>query len=41
MTGMRILVAIYADRMEIQNPGMLPFGMTIEGFKAGVSKIRN
>ncbi len=41
LTGMRILVAIYADRMEIQNPGMLPFGMTMEEFKAGVSKIRN
>ena len=27
--------------MEIQNPGMLPFGMTMEDFKAGVSKIRN
>ena len=39
--GMRILVAIYEDRMEIQNPGMLPFGMTIEDLKAGVSKIRN
>ncbi len=39
--GMRILVGIYADRMEVQNPGMLPFGMTMEDFKAGVSKIRN
>ena len=27
--------------MEIQNPGMLPFGMTMEDFEAGVSKIRN
>jgi ATP-dependent DNA helicase RecG len=27
--------------MEIQNPGMLPFGITSEDFKAGVSKIRN
>ncbi|MBW2170345.1 MAG: putative DNA binding domain-containing protein, partial [Deltaproteobacteria bacterium] len=41
LRGMRILVAIYADRMEVQNPGMLPFGMTMEDFKAGVSKIRN
>lgn len=38
---MRIMVGIYADRMEIQNPGMLPFGMTMEDLKAGVSKIRN
>ena len=41
LNGMRILVGIYADRMEIQNPGMLPFGMTMEDLKAGVSKIRN
>jgi len=41
LRGMHILVAIYSDRMEIQNPGMLPFGMTMEDFKAGVSKIRN
>lgn len=41
LSGMRILVGIYADRMEIQNPGMFPFGMTMEDFKAGVSKIRN
>ncbi len=41
LSGMRILVGIYADRMEIQNPGMLPFGMTMEDLKAGVSKIRN
>ena len=41
LSGMRILLGIYADRMEIQNPGMLPFGMTMEDLKAGVSKIRN
>jgi len=41
LTGMRIMVAIYEDRMEIQNPGMLPFGMTMEELKAGVSKVRN
>jgi len=41
LSGMRIMVGIYANRMEIQNPGMLPFGMTIEDLKAGVSKIRN
>lgn len=41
LTGMRIRVAIYADRMEIENPGMLPFGMTLDDLKAGVSRIRN
>ena len=35
------VIAIYSDRMEIQNPGMLPFGMTMEDFKDGVSKVRN
>lgn len=41
MTGMHIRVAIYADRMEIENPGMLPFGMTLDDLKAGVSRVRN
>jgi len=41
LTGMHILIAIYSDRMEIQNPGMLPFGMTMEDFRSGVSKVRN
>ncbi len=27
--------------MEIQNPGILPFGMTMEDFIDGVSKVRN
>ncbi|MBI3920915.1 MAG: putative DNA binding domain-containing protein [Armatimonadetes bacterium] len=41
LTGMRLLVAIYSDRMEVQNPGMLPFGMTLDDLKSGVSRIRN
>ena len=41
LSGMRIMVAIYDDRLEIQNPGMLPFGMTLDDLKAGVSKSRN
>ena len=41
LTGMRIRVAIYADRMEIESPGMLPSGMTLDDLKAGVSRIRN
>jgi len=41
LTGMRIRVAIYADRLVVENPGMLPFGMTLDDFKAGVSRIRN
>jgi predicted HTH transcriptional regulator len=41
LTGMQIMVAVFADRLEIQNPGMLPFGMTLEDLRAGVSRIRN
>ncbi len=41
LTGMRLRVAIYADRLEVENPGMLPFGMTLDDLKAGVSRIRN
>jgi len=39
--GMNPRVAIFSDRLEIENPGMLPFGYTIEEFIAGVSHIRN
>lgn len=41
LTGMRIMIAIFNDRMEVQSPGILPLGMTIEDFKAGISRIRN
>lgn len=41
LSGMRIFVAIYDDKLEIQNPGAMPPGMDIEQFKAGVSRIRN
>ena len=41
LMGMHTLIAIYSDRMEIQNPGMLPFGMTLDDLKEGVSKVRN
>jgi predicted HTH transcriptional regulator len=39
--GSRIRVAAYHDRIEIENPGMLPWGMTIEDMRAGHSKLRN
>ncbi|MBN2689728.1 MAG: putative DNA binding domain-containing protein [Gammaproteobacteria bacterium] len=39
--GMRILVAIYSDRLDITNPGMFPVGIDIEDLKNGVSSIRN
>lgn len=39
--GTRIFVAIYEDKLEIQNPGIMPPGMNIDQFKAGVSRLRN
>lgn len=41
VSGSRIFVAIYDDRLEIQNPGIMMPGMNIEQFMAGVSRIRN
>ncbi len=39
--GAPIRVAIFDDRLEIENPGLLPFGLTIEDLAHGVSKLRN
>jgi len=39
--GSRIQIAIFSNRLEIQNPGMLPFGFTLEDLKSGVSRVRN
>ena len=41
ITGSRIFVAIYDNKLEVQNPGIMLPGMSIEQFKAGVSRIRN
>ncbi len=41
MIGCHIQIAIFNDRIEITNPGGLPFGQTIEKALAGSSKIRN
>jgi len=39
--GAPIRIAIFDDRIEIENPGLLPFGLTIEDIMQGVSKLRN
>jgi predicted HTH transcriptional regulator len=39
--GAPIRLAIFDDRLEIENPGMLPFGLTIDDLPMGVSKLRN
>lgn len=41
ITGTRFFIAIYDDKLEIQNPGIMPPGMSIDQFKAGVSRLRN
>lgn len=39
--GAPIRLAMFDDRIEIENPGLLPFGLTVEDIQQGVSKLRN
>jgi len=39
--GAPIRLSIFDDRLEVENPGILPFGLTIEDLPRGVSKLRN
>jgi len=39
--GAPIRIAIYTDRLEVENPGLLPFGITIDEIQQGLSKLRN
>ncbi len=39
--GAPLRVAIFDDRVEIENPGLLPAGLTIDDIRAGISKLRN
>ena len=41
MKGCHIQVAIFSDRIEITNPGGLPFGQTIKKALSGYSRLRN
>lgn len=38
---LKTLVAFFDDRIDIENPGLLLPGMTIEDMKSGISRIRN
>lgn len=39
--GVNIQVAIFSDRIEIINPGALPFGLSLERALSGISQLRN
>lgn len=39
--GAPIRVAVFDDRVEIESPGLLPPGLTVEDLRRGVSKLRN
>ena len=39
--GTPIRIAIFDDRLEVESPGLLPFGITLEDLPRGVSKLRN
>lgn len=39
--GGPIRVAIFDDRMEVESPGLLPFGLAVEDLPRGISKLRN
>jgi predicted HTH transcriptional regulator len=39
--GGPIRVALFDDRLEIENPGLLPFGVAVEDLTTGVSRVRN
>jgi predicted HTH transcriptional regulator len=41
LRGAPIRVAIFTDRIEIENSGLLLWGLTIEDLKTGISKLRN
>ncbi len=41
LPGMRTRIAIFDDRLEVDSPGLLLPGLTVDDLRAGVSRIRN
>lgn len=41
MKGVAIQFAVFSDRIELTNPGSLPFGQKLESALSGISKMRN
>jgi predicted HTH transcriptional regulator len=39
--GRPITVSLFSNRIEIENPGLLQFGLTVEDIRGGASKLRN
>ena len=39
--GAPLRISMFDDRVEVENPGLLPFGLTLEDLPHGVSKLRN
>lgn len=39
--GAPIRVSLFDDRLEVENPGLLPFGLTIDDIRGGISRLRN
>ena len=39
--GAPIRISLFDDRLEVENPGTLPFGLIIEDLHQGISKLRN
>lgn len=39
--GAPIRIAIFDDRIEIENPGLIPFNLTLDDLYRGISKLRN
>ena len=39
--GAPLRISIFDDRLEVESPGLLPFGLTVEDLQRGISKLRN
>lgn len=39
--GAPLRISIFDDHLEVENPGLLPFGLTVDDLPHGVSKLRN
>ncbi|CAI7973403.1 hypothetical protein FRAHR75_1000010 [Frankia sp. Hr75.2] len=39
--GAPIRIAVFDDRLEVESPGLLQFGLTVDDIRRGVSKLRN